>query len=357
MTLWKRGNVWWVYFYLDGVRHQLSTGTVNRRQAEIVEKKLREDANLERHQIVQVDPQFSFGALAARFIANAGPKPHHLDRLKHLLPYFADIPLIRMTKAMARDYRVKRQAEKSVSDATINRDLSVLRHLLYWAVDESLLLANPLARISMARERRASRPVMALEEEQCLLAAAPEHLKHIVIAALDTGMRRGELLRQLWEHVDFSRKVLFVTRSKTPEGEAREIPLTTRLFDLLWEIRENEGSIFTYHGSTVKYLKTAWRTTLRRAGLRHFRFHDLRHTFNTRLMEAGVMQEVRKTLMGHSSGDRVHSIYTHVELPVKRDAIARLEQWVKTQTKSNSKEKSNDSTETDRHDGKQESRD
>lgn len=345
MTLWKRGRVWWVYFYLDGIRHQYSTGTGNRRQAELVEQKLRQNANLKRHQVVQVDPQLTFGALAARFIANAGPRPHHLERLKFLLAYFADIPLTRITKGMARDYRVKRQTEKPVSDATVNRDLSVLRHLLYWAVDESLLLANPLARMPLARERRARRPVMAIEEEQCLLAVAPDHLKRIIIAALDTGMRRGELLRQLWEHVDFSRRVLFVTRSKTPEGEAREIPLTTRLFDLLWEIRENEGPIFTYHGSPVKYLKTAWRTTLKRAGLRHFRFHDLRHTFNTRLMEAGVMQEVRKALMGHASGDRVHSIYTHVELPVKREAIAKLEQWVKTQTQThNLQEENHDSS-------------
>jgi integrase len=332
VTLWKRGKVWWVYFYLDGIRHQYSTGTANRRQAETVEQKLRQDANLKRHQVIQVDQQLTFGALAARFIANAGPKAHHLDRLKVLLPYFADVPVVRITKGMARDYRVKRVAQKPVSEATVNRDLAVLRHLLYWAVDESLLLANPLARLPMARERRARRPVMAVEEEQAVLAVAPEHLKRIVIAALDTGMRRGELLNQLWEHMDFSRRVLFVTRSKTPEGEAREIPLSTRLFDLLWETRENEGLIFTYRGSQVRFLKTAWRTALKRAALRHFRFHDLRHTFNTRLMEAGVMQEVRKALMGHVSGDRVHSIYTHVELPVKREAIRKLEQWVQTQT-------------------------
>src|SRR5205085_12656324 len=75
------------------------------------------------------------------------------------------------------------------------------------------------------------------------------------------------------------------------------------------------------------------KSALRRAGARHVRFHDLRHTFNTRLMEAGVMQEVRMALMGHSSGQKVHSSYTHVELPVKREAIDRLEQWVNQQQK------------------------
>ena len=344
MSLWKRGNVWWVYFYIDGRRHQASTGTSNRRQAEQVELKLRQEANLRRHQVVQVDPQMTFGALAARFIADASPRPHHLDRLKHLLPYFADVPLVRINKGMARDYRNQRQHEKPISDATINRDLSVLRHILYWAVDESLVVANPLSRMPMARERRKRRPVMTVDEEHLLLGAASEHMRRMIIAALDTGMRRGELLHQRWEHVDFARRVLFVTRSKTPEGEAREIPLTKRLFDLLWETRENEGPLFTFRDKPVKYIKTAWQAALRRSGIRHFRFHDLRHTFNTRLMEAGVMQEIRKALMGHSSGDKVHSIYTHVEMPVKREAIARLEQWVQTQTQINAKEEKHDST-------------
>jgi integrase len=75
-------------------------------------------------------------------------------------------------------------------------------------------------------------------------------------------------------------------------------------------------------------VKTAWRLALARVKGRHIRFHDLRHTFNTRLLEAGVLQEVRKALMGHTSGQGVHAVYTHIELPLKRQAIARLEQWL-----------------------------
>ena len=149
-------------------------------------------------------------------------------------------------------------------------------------------------------------------------------------------MRRGEILGQSWEHVDLNRQVLSVTRSKTPEGEGREIPLTGRLFQILLANRQDEGPIFVYRTQPIRSIKTAWASAIRQAGIRHFRFHDLRfhdlrHTFNTRLLEAGVMQEVRKALMGHSSGEKVHSAYTHVELPVKREAIARLEKWVATQ--------------------------
>ena len=63
------------------------------------------------------------------------------------------------------------------------------------------------------------------------------------------------------------------------------------------------------------------------SGIRPMRFHDLRHTFNTRLMEAGVLAEVRMVLMGHSVAAKVHALYTHVELPAKREAIGKMEDW------------------------------
>jgi integrase len=331
VSLWKRGNVWWAYFYIDGVRRQYSTGSSNRRQAEAILQKLKADANANRHRLVEIDPDLTFGALVARFIAEGASRPHHIDRLKQLLPYFSDMPVVRITKTTAADYRRKRQREKPVSDATVNRDLSVLKHILYWGVDESLLVANPLARMKMARERKTKRSVMSVEEEQKILATASEHLRPIIIAALDTGMRRGEITNQRWEHIDFSRKLLSVTKSKTPEGDAREIPLTNRLFALLSENRQDNGLVFTYKDHPLRIIKRSWTSALGRAGLRHIRFHDLRHSFNTRMMEAGVLQEVRMALMGHSSGQTVHSTYTHIELPVKREAILRLEQWVKQQ--------------------------
>ena len=332
MSLWKRGGVWWNFFQLDGIRHQISTGTSNRRQADLIAQKQRQEANARRFQLVDADPNMSFGALAARFIASGTVGPHHLYHLKILLPFFADFPVMRINKSQVEEFRRARRKENpKVKDATVNRDVSVLRRILYWAVEESLMLANPLARLRMARERRTRKPVLSVAEEDLLLGAASKHLQGIVITALDTGMRRGEVLGQRWEHIDFPRRLLFVTKSKTPEGESREIPLTARLFDLLSARQRKEGVIFTYHGNPFRDLKTAWRIVLQKSGIRHVRFHDLRHTFNTRLMEAGVMQEVRMALMGHSSGRTVHSIYTHVELPVKREAIARLEQWVQQQ--------------------------
>ena len=331
MSLWKRGKVYWSYLYLDGIRHAQSTGTGNLRQATEIERRFRESLNLKRLQIMEPHPEMTFGALAARFLAEGDRKPWHVDRLKPLLLYWSEVPIGRIHKAMAADYRRHRHAAKTLSDTTINRDLQALRHILFWAVDEGLLAANPLSRLRLVPERRKPRSIPGFEDEERLLAAAAPHLRSIIITALDTGMRRGELLHQRWEHVDFNRRLLSVTQSKTAGGEGREIPLTERVHSLLLALRQTEGLLFTFKGKPIRIIKTAWKATIRRAGIRYFRFHDLRHTFNTRLMEAGVMQEVRKAIMGHSSGEDVNAIYTHVELPAKREAIRKLEAWVAAQ--------------------------
>jgi integrase len=333
VTLYRRGRKYSISIWVDGVRHLKSTGTTNRREAETIEREFREELNRRRHQIRQASPDMTFADLAARFLADGSPRPYHLDRLKVLLPHFGECPIGRISKPLVRDYREERHEEKRLSETTLNRDVEVLRHLLYWAVDEGFLTTNPLARIRLVRGRRQPRPVMSQEEEAKLIATAAPHLAPIIIAAIDTGMRRGELLTERFEHIDFNRRVLLVTHSKTAGGEAREIPLTARLAELLSASHKPEGLVFTFKDRPLHRIKTAWKAAIRRAGIRYFRFHDLRHTFNTRLMEAGVVQDVRKALMGHSSGEEVNSLYTHVELPVKREAIRKLEAWVEAQRK------------------------
>lgn len=334
MSLYKRNAVWWYSIFIDGERVCESSGTSNRRKAEQIERQRREELNDARHRLPQMNPEITFGALATRFIADGMSTPYSMDRLQHLLPFFADSSVRDINKSLVRKYREGRYAKNpSLKPATVNRDLSVLRRVLNWGVEEGILSANPLGRLRMERERRTKRPVLSLREERLLMAAAPDHLRRIILCALHTGMRRGEILGQRWEDIDFDNRILYVTHSKTPEGEARDIPLTGALYAMLHASRRERGPVFTYDGSAIKIVKTTWASTLRRAGIRHIRFHDLRHTANTRMMLAGVLQEVRRELLGHTlrrSRD-VNDRYTHIELPVKRDAIRKLEAWLEEQ--------------------------
>jgi len=297
-----------------------------------IEDKRKQELNDARFQLVEYDPDITVGAIAAKFLASGSAHAHHNYHSRFLLGFFSDTPALRVTKALAEEFRRKRKEfNPQIKDASINRDLSVLRHILYWAVDEQLLATNPLARLKMPKERRIRRQILSVAEELSLVGVAKDHLRDMIVIALDTGMRRGEITSQRWEDIDFSQKIISVTHSKTPGGESREIPLTARLYALLLERRRPDGAVIEFDGQPIRIVKTTWRTALKNAKIRHVRFHDLRHTFATRLMEAGVLQEVRMALMGHSPAAKIHAVYSHIELPIKREAIRKLETWVHQQ--------------------------
>lgn len=334
MSLYKRGGVYWSYVWKNGIRHAKSTGTDKIRAAQDFDRKHKIELDMKANRPANLDPEMKFGELFARFLADGEVKPFHIGRSKVFLPYFAEMPIGEITKNEIIRYRKERHKQKKLTETTLNRDVEVIRHVLFWAVEERILASNPLARTRLPRARRIKRPILSIAEEDLLLKAAAPHLKEIIIAALDTGMRRGELLSQRWEDVDFFRKVLTVTKSKTAEGESRELPLTNRLFELLSDNRKTKGVIFTFGDEPIKGIKTAWRTAIKKSGIRHFRFKDLRTSFNSRLIEAGVIKDVRMELMGHSRNEDTNDLYSQIELPLLREAIAKLEAWAELHRKA-----------------------
>ncbi len=330
MSLWRRpSGVYETHIMMGGVRYRKSTGTNNKRLAQAIDRKHEEELLASRFQVEQheYNPAMKFAELVTRFLAEGLSKPWHRERIKIILPYFANQEIGQINKGLIRQYRAHRHSQRKLTETTVNRDIECLRHILYWAVDQGILPANPLARLRLERPRRKKRPVMSVRDEQKIISASAPHLQRIVIWACDAGMRRGEILSQLWQDIDFSRKVISVTHSKTAGGEHREIPLTNRLFDLLSKEQTKEGLVFTFKDKPLTRIKTAWKGAIRRAKVQAYRFKDLRATFNSRLIEASVIKDVRKELMGHSRNEDTNDLYSHIELPTLRAAIRKLEEW------------------------------
>jgi len=348
MSLYKRGGVWWSYIWIHNVRHGRSLKTNNKREAVLREREFQEELDVRRHKQIQLNPEMPFAELVTRFLGSASCKSYHENQLRNLLPYFGDTPLTELNRINADAYRQYRKNKDKVVDTTVNRDLETMRRILFYAVDAGILLINPLSRVPLVRPRRQRRPVLSLEEEPKVIAEASAHLKLIIIAALYTGMRRGELLSQLAEDVDLNRGVLYVTKSKTAGGQQREIPLAKVMVELFATLPK-KGLLFTYKGDPIQKLRRSWATAVTKSEIRPLQFKQLRHTFNTRLMEAGVIQDVRMALMGHSQGTArtTNDLYTHVELPALREAIHKLEIWIAEQrAKQAEKEKEKEDAET-----------
>jgi integrase len=132
-----------------------------------------------------------------------------------------------------------------------------------------------------------------------------DHLKPLVLLALNTGMRRGELFKLKWAHVNFAGRILTVVGPTAKSKKTRHIPLAEEAFDILklWSERtKNSEYVFpNADGGVMSCIKTAWKRLMKDAGIKNFRFHDCRHTFASRLVMNGVDLNTVSELLGHAS--------------------------------------------------------
>jgi integrase len=216
---------------------------------------------------------------------------------------------------------------RRVSGATVNRDMNLLGHVVEiarreWGIDFD---ANPFQRVrrppqGQSRERRLS----PIEESALMLACEATtnpYVRPIIALALETAMRRSEIVGLEWEMVHLKEPSLQLTRTKT--GKPRGVPLSSRAVATLSALRpatssELKGSVFP--GLTANALKLAFRRAVERAGVPDLRFHDLRHEATSRLFEKGLSVMEVASITGHQDV-RMLRRYTHLQV---RDLARKL---------------------------------
>jgi integrase len=236
--------------------------------------------------------------------------------------------------------------------ATVNRHLTLLRAILRMALRDRLLDPSALPEIEPLKENNERVRYLSEDEEQRLTDALPPLLRPLVLVGIHTGMRRGELLSLTWDDVDLLGGSVLVRKSKS--GEGRRIPMSAtarRTFGALFEtrrermhspvIRQSEAArrVFTApRGGYLVNLNRAWYRAIKVARLDGLRFHDLRHTFASRLAMSGVDLFRVQTLMGHKSS-RMTVRYAHLSPEHLRAAVAKLDSpgpkpWANTSTEA-----------------------
>jgi len=224
--------------------------------------------------------------------------------------------------------RQRKQMERS--DVTINRELAFLRHVYTMAITWSKATENPVKKVRFARENNGRIRMLSLDEETHLLAYCGPQLKPLVLTALHTGFRKSELLSLTWDDVDFRRHIITVRAAYAKNGEARSVPMNDVLTSTLKATRINasvEGSVFcNRNGTPYKSFRSAFEKAVQKAGLADFTFHDLRHTFASRLVMSGVDLPTVKELLGHKDISMTLR-YTHLSTDHKQHAVRLLEQF------------------------------
>lgn len=249
--------------------------------------------------------------------------------LKRLKEFFGKHHLRNVSPLMIEKYKQKRLKE-GIKPASVNRELSVLKRAFNLAIKWKMADENPVRDVRFLRQSEPRERMLTEEEEKRLLEASTEHLKPVIMIALRTGMRKGEIADLKWEQIDMRHREIEVTKTKS--GKKRIIPICEDLYEVFLSMwGENSGSEFVFQyedpktgeRKRLKYFRRAFESACRRAGIKKLTFHDLRHTFASRLVRAGVDLITVKDLLGHHSV-RTTERYTHSGQEQKRKAVRLL---------------------------------
>lgn len=295
-------------------------------------------------------------------------KTHHNDgdatikRLKtNFFPILGKKKLADITLWQIEKWRSERLRE-GIKPATVNRDISPLKAALTRAVDWGLIENNPLSRIKPQKvdshgviryladdEEERLRDALDYREERLRLERDSanawrkirgytllpdlrklpfaDYLKPMVILDLHTGLRRGELFNLKWEDVDLNHAMLTVKGAGAKSGQTRHIPLNAEALDTLsrWKTQSKDSELVFpgKGGKRFNNVDSSWEKLMKDANITDFRFHDLRHTFASRLVMAGVDLNTVRELLGHSD-IKMTLRYAHLAPEVKANAVARL---------------------------------
>ena len=293
----------------------------------------------------------------------AGIKAHRQTHIliDHLIECFGNKPLAKFTKYDLDRYKVwrleqgDRRGEKGKLEArernpvklsTANRGLAILKHLLIEAHDAGLIARNVTKgskAIDADAETARSRTLTDAEEMRLLASCGGKrtveykrkgkavkanveadnpHLKAVILLGLDSGMRRGEILKLEWQDIDFTAGTIKILGTHTKTQRTRSVPMTNRTKAELSRLPNfaTSGKVFPFND-----FKRSWATAVKVANISGLTFHDLRRTFVTRLQTGGVSIGIAAELAGHSRLETTQRHYTSTDnAAVIQDATARI---------------------------------
>jgi len=211
----------------------------------------------------------------------------------HLKKFFGELCLEEISQAKIDDY--KSQRLEKVTPSTVNRETSCLDHMLNMAVEWEILREKPFKKIRKMKEPPGRIRYLTLEEIPRLLRECSARIRLIVFMALNTGMRKGELLALRWSDINTRNRIVHV--EKTKSHNRRDIPINKPLLEMLTGRERTGDKVF----EGVKNFRKAFDNAVMRAGITNFHFHDLRHSFASHLVMQGTSILLVKELLGHKT--------------------------------------------------------
>jgi integrase len=333
-TIERRAGIYRVKIRRKGYPTQSATFqrlTDAKRWAQITEATIHERRHFpgneaKRHTLTDLIERYRQDVLPHKRPSTICNQRHHLDYWQQQLGMYC---LADITPARLVEYRDI--LKKTRSNATVVRYMAALSHVFTVAVKEwQWMDDNPLCKVRKPKEPRGRVRFLSDNERQRLLTVCKEsaspYLYTIVILALSTGARRGEILSLTWQNVDLQRSV--ITLQDTKNGERRSLHLTGLALQLMHQharVRRNDTALVfpAPDGRKPLSVRTAWDTAVKRANIPDFRFHDLRHSAASYLAMNGASLAEIAEILGHKTLSMVKR-YTHLSEQHTRHVVERM---------------------------------
>ena len=232
---------------------------------------------------------------------------------------------------------VQKRKKAGAADGTIDQEIGKVKSMIFKAFDNNKVGGDTIKKFRKIKKldkgnASARTRVISRVEFDGMLKDAPLHLRHILMMAYHTGMRKGEILPLTWDKVDLKKRFIYLEAADTKDKEKRSIPISDELLATLEAVPKaiHDNHVFLFKGKPISDLRTGLRDACKDAGVTYgrfekagFIFHDLRHTFNTNMRKSGVQESVIMKITGHSSRS-MFDRYNTVDEGDLRQAIEQM---------------------------------
>jgi integrase len=340
MGVYKRGDTWYISYFLNG-RHIREAMGANKAAAEAVLNRKKLAIRAGKYSDPEDLPRITIDMACDEYKKRSA----HLksqSTLKYALAiikkHFAGRNVCDLTEKDIDDFIITRRDaptrwKTKRAGATVNREVNILRSLLTMATRQGMMEKNPASRPRRLPESKGRLRYLTTEEAGRLLElakkTASKDIYTIILIALESGLRRGEIFNLHWADLDFRNDQVWVRETKN--GAPRYVPMTARVKETLSKRPRRLGMPYIFPGRTEgNHLSNGVRETfmnlLERAGIKDFRFHDLRHTFASHLVMAGVPLHTVGQLLGHKTPGMTMR-YSHLSPDHLKQAVRNLPAW------------------------------
>ncbi len=333
----KRGSRWGISYTDPRGRQVRKMVSPYKESAERILKKIEMDIIEGKYLDIKKNEKVLFEDFAAQYVKmhvrlQLKGKRNQEYTIRQLIAEFKGRRLDQIDPIMVRQYMARRL--EGARPATVNRALQTLKSMFNRAIEWGMLhKANPAAGVRNLPQNNSRCRWLTEEEQERLLTCCQPLTRIIVLIALKTGMRWGEIISLKWKqspcsnYVDFEKNVIFIHESMTKTQRSRHIPLISVVRQALNTVERVPGNDYIFFNpQTAKpfgSFKRSFHTALKRAGIVDFRFHDLRHTFASQLVRNNVDLYTIQRLLGHTTPQMTQR-YAHLGEDQMRAAIEKI---------------------------------